>query len=90
MRSPWKRLNPKEPNSGSEELSIGLPWLMSLRHNSEKQTESSKRGGGEEGMRWDELRKKQRMDVRERALAVEEYLLGYDGRRRDNQQNQWD
>lgn len=34
MRSPWKRLNPTEPSSGSEELSIGLLWIMSLGHNS--------------------------------------------------------
>lgn len=56
MRSPWKRLNPKEPNSGSEELSIGLPWLMSLRHNSENK-QRARGEAGEEGMRWDELGK---------------------------------
>ena len=87
MRSPWKRLNPTEPGSGSEELSIGLLWLMSLRHNSEnKQSAGGK--AGKQGMRWDEWEEKQGMDVRERPLAVVEYLLRDDGRRRDNQQNQ--
>lgn len=56
MRSPWKRLNPTEPNSGFEGLSIGLPWLMSLRHNSGNK-QKAQAEAGEEGMRWDELRK---------------------------------
>ncbi len=86
MRSPWKRLNPTEPGSGSEELSIGLLWLMSLRHNSENK-QSARGEAAEEGMRWDEW-EKQGMGVRERPLAGEEYLLRDDGRRRDNQQNQ--
>lgn len=71
MRSPWKRLNPTEPGAGSKELSIGLLWLMSLRHNS-KNKQSARR----EGIRWE----KHRMGVREGTLAVREYLLRDDGR----------
>lgn len=46
---------PQNPKSRSEELSIGLPWLMSLRHNSRNKQRA---GGeaGEEGRRWDEWR----------------------------------
>ena len=75
MRSPWKRLNPTEPGSGSKELSIGLLWLMSLRHNS-KNKQGARREVDEEGMRWE----KHRMGVREGTLAVREYLLRDDGR----------
>ncbi len=51
MRSPWKRPNPTEPGSGSEELSIGLLRLMSLRHNSENKQSA----GGEAGEGGDEV-----------------------------------
>lgn len=52
MQSPWKRLNLTEPDFGSEELSIGLAWLMSLRHNSENK--QGARGAVGEGVRWEE------------------------------------
>lgn len=47
---------PQNPKLGSEELSIGLPWLMSLRHNSGNKQRAGAEAG-EEGMRWDEWRR---------------------------------
>lgn len=64
MRSPWKRLNPTEPSSGCEELSIGLPWIMSVGHNKWKQTEPN---GGVSlgGVAGDPNGEKQGLDVGE-------------------------